>query len=133
MRDRERLARLFEVSLTPIATPIIVVGGLFLSVSIPAALVVGGGAFALFGASRLNDERRIRAGLAEVNRWGFPVVGYREWLLAEQPTFDVELQRETSLDVVRSSTEAVDRTIIVERRSERVVRFVTRPVQLSLD
>jgi len=132
VNDKERLARTFDVALTRVAVPTTIIGGLFMMIGVTASLGVGGAALALFGASRLYDEHKLRKGLAEVNQWGFPVHGYREWLLANDPAFDVELERDTGLDILRSSAAAVDRTVTVERRSDRVVRFLTRPVQLSV-
>lgn len=128
--DRERLARIFGVTLTQPAAPLLAAGSLVVVVPIVAAAAVAGTAVVMVGM-RLADDREIARGLREVDNWGFPVTGYRAWLLAKEPAFDLELARDVGIDVIRESIAAVDSTAIVEKRGERVVRVVTRPVELG--
>ncbi|HEX5059555.1 MAG TPA: hypothetical protein VFV99_09360, partial [Kofleriaceae bacterium] len=129
MTERERLARIFGIE------PLRPVGALVMAAimgAIPWTLMwVGSGSLVVWmSAIFVDEQRKIRAGLGEVNGWGFPVSGYREWLLAREPAFDVELRRDVAIDLVEHSLAAVDATIVVERRSERVVRVVMRRVEV---
>ena len=129
MNDRERLAHIFGVTLTRATGPLVGAGAM--------ALVPTVGPFACAGVvvaiaiSKARDSGAIALGLQEINGWGFPVEGYRAWLLAEEPAFDIELVNDVSIEVLRASIAAVDRGAVVEKRGERVVRVVTRRVQLA--
>ena len=129
MNDRERLAHIFGVTLTRPTGPLVGAGVLML---VPAVGFYACAAVAVaVAASKVRDDVAITRGLDEVNRWGFPVDGYRAWLLAAEPAFDIELVNDMSIEVIRGSIEAVDRGAIVEKRGDRVVRVVTRHVQLA--
>jgi hypothetical protein len=130
--DTQRLLRAFKVPPTAKKASLIVGGGL-------TAISILGGAFAIIpavalgaglGIFELTDRRAIRKGLAEIDEWGIPVEGYRDWLLAPEPAFDVELRRFADAQVISTSARAVDPGIRVRRISEREVRFVTRQVAL---
>lgn len=89
-----------------------------------AAVVVAVGGFAI------TDRRVIAKGLRELDKWGFPIEGYRTWLLAAEPTFDVDLLREIDIDMIITSCAAIDPAIVVRRISERSFRVVTRRIAL---
>src|SRR5690606_25312865 len=76
------------------------------------------------------DRRVIKKGLRELDKWGFPIEGYRSWLLAAEPTFDVDLLREIDIDMIITSCAAIDPAIVVRRISERSFRVVTRRIAL---
>jgi hypothetical protein len=83
-----------------------------------------------FGGLAFGDRAAVRKGLRELDGWGFPVEGYRAWLLADEPTFEIELARDVDLDVLVTSTRAVDAMVQVTRTRDRMFRFVTRRVAL---
>lgn len=127
MTERERLARIFGIE--PVRP--------FAALALAAALGVvplawlGSAAIVLGVAGIYADEqRKIKAGLAEVAGWGFPVTGYREWLLAREPAFDLELQRAMAIELLQASIAAVDPAIRVEERGDRVVRVVMRRIEV---
>lgn len=130
--DRKRLARAFGVqpkrrglaiTATGVLAGIGVLGGTF--AFFPAALVAAG-----IGGLVLRDRRRVALGLGEVLAWGFPVEGYRAWLLAGEPAFDVELRRDIAGEVMTGSVAAIDAEIVVHRIGDRVFRVVTPRVAL---
>jgi len=127
--DHERLARAFDITVTRlvpalVAAPCLALAG---STGILLAGMLAGGV----GVLRVSERNAIQVGLGEVEGWGWPVEGYRAWLLAETPTFDVEVRGEVAFDVVATSAAAVDATVIVEQPAPRVLRFLTRPVELA--
>lgn len=127
--DRERLARVFGFE--PVK-PWGALGGAVLLAIIPWHTWIAGGAIALGLTALVVDEnRKIADGLKAVESWGFPVEGYRAWLLAFSPTFDIELRRDVAVDLITSSLTAVDPSIVVERRGERVVRVVMRRIEMQ--
>ena len=129
MNDRERLAHIYGVTLTRSTGPLVGAGVMAL---VPVVGPFACGAIVLaLTISKARDAGVIETGLQETKGWGFPVEGYRAWLLAEEPTFDIELASDISIEVIRGSIEAVERSAVVEKRGERVVRVVTRRVQLA--
>ena len=130
--DLVRLARAFDVPPTrpgaafAITATLAGLGALGMApLFIPAAAVLAG-----LGGTELRLRRRIAAGLRELDGWGFPVTGYRQWLLAEEPVFEVELRREVDIDVIARSAAALDSTVVVRRQDDRVFRVVTRRIAL---
>jgi hypothetical protein len=130
--DRKRLARAFGVQpkrrgLAITATGVLAgIGALGATFAfLPAALVAAG-----IGGLVLRDRRRVALGLGEVLAWGFPVEGYREWILASEPAFDVELRRDMAAEVMTGSIAAIDTGIVVHRIGDRVFRVVTPRVAL---
>jgi len=126
--DTQRLLRAFKVPPTSKKASIVIGGGLAtigaLGASfaiIPAAAIAAG-----LGIFELTDRRAIRKGLQELDDWGIPIEGYREWLLADEPSFDIELRRYADAQVIATSARAVDPGIRVRRISDREMRFVTR-------
>ncbi len=124
----QRLLRAFKVPPTNKKASIVIGGGL-------TAISALGGAFAIIPAAaiaaglgifEITDRRAIGKGLRELEKWGIPIEGYREWLLAEEPSFDVELRRHADEQIIATSTRAVDPGIRVRRIGDREVRFVTR-------
>ena len=124
----QRLLRAFKVPPTNKKASIVIGGGL-------TAISALGGAFAIIPAAaiaaglgifEITDRRAIARGLRELEKWGIPIEGYREWLLAEEPSFDVELRRHADLQMIATSTRAVDPGVRVRRIGDREVRFVTR-------
>jgi hypothetical protein len=130
--DQARLARVFGVPPTRVRFALGVTAGLGVLAPVTGGVtaVVAGGVLAGLGGMLADDRLRIAKHLREVDDWGFPVEGYRAWLLAEEPTFDLELRREIATDLLATSVAAIDARIVVERRGERVVRIVTRRVDL---
>jgi hypothetical protein len=129
--EHARLARAFGVSQTKLKTAVMTTTGASLvGLLTPVGWVLAGGMLAGFGGFALADRRAVQVGLREVDNWGFPVEGYRAWLLAEEPTFEIELARDVDLDVLVTSTHAIDDTIEVSRTRDRTFRFVTRRVAL---
>jgi hypothetical protein len=127
--ERHRLARLFGFE--PMK-PWGAIGGAVILAVIPWQTWIAGGALALgITAMFVDENRKIAIGLKEVATWGFPVEGYRDWLLAYAPTFDVELRREVATELIKSSLEAVDPSIVVERRGDRVVRVIMRRIEMD--
>ena len=130
-REHVRLLRAFDIPLTRVGTAVWMTGVMgLLGLAAPAMLIPAGGVVAGLGGIAAADRRAIAKGLREVDAFGFPVEGYRAWLLAESPTFDIELDRDLDIEVLRTSTAAVDSTIVVEKRSDRVFRFVMRRIGL---
>jgi hypothetical protein len=130
-REHIRLLRAFEVSPTKYGAAAWTTGvlGLF-GTAAPIMLVPAGIIVAGVGSMSFTDRRAIAKGLREVDAFGFPITGYRAWLLAEQPTFDIELARDVDLEVVRTSSMAIDPSIVVEKKGARVFRFVLRRIAL---
>lgn len=131
-RDHVRLARAFDVPLTRVGTAVGVTAtmGLFALASPLFWLPMAGAVAAGFGGVAAVDRRAIAKALREVDELGFPVEGYRAWLLADDPALDIELKRDVDLEVVRTSTAAVDASITVEKRGDRVFRFVMPRIAL---
>lgn len=130
-RDHLRLLRAFDLPPTRFGTAVWTTGvlGLF-GLAAPVMLVPAGAVVAGLGGMSLTDRRAIAKGLREVDAFGFPVAGYRAWLLADSPAFDIELRRDVDAEVVRTSTSAVDPAIVVDKSSPRVFRFVMRRIAL---
>ena len=130
-RDHVRLLRAFEVPPTKYTTALWTTSllGLFATAA-PIMLVPAGAVVAGVGSMSYTDRRAIAKGLREVDLFGFPVTGYRAWLLADTPAFDIELARDVDLEVVRTSSIAIDPSIIVEKKTPRVFRFVMRRIGL---
>jgi hypothetical protein len=131
--ERHRLARIFGFE--PVK-PWGALGGAALLAAIPGGALLGtwiaSGALTVGITAMIVDEnRKIADGLQEVRRWGFSVEGYRAWLLAHSPAFDLELRRDVATDLITASLTAVDGSIIVERRSERVVRVIMRRIEME--
>ncbi len=130
-RDHVRLARAFGIAPTRSGFAIVssaTLGAIGLAappILIPAAAIVAG-----LGGIALDDRRAIAKGLREVDTWGFPVDGYRAWLLANEPAFDIELQRDVDIQIVATSVAAIDAAVVVERKSDRVFRIVTRRIAI---
>lgn len=100
MRDRDRLALAFEQSLTPIVVPLAPTVPFFLG-GVMAGLIGSGLMATAVGFLRYREEAAIIRGLRELDGFGFPVAGYRAWILAKLPTFDVELARVAGIVIVR--------------------------------
>jgi len=96
----------------------------------PIGWFAGAGVVAGMSGSAVVRRRRIARGLREVEDWGFPVEGYRAWLLADAPTFDIELARDVDIEVIAQSLRAIDAAIIVENLGERRFRVITRRIAL---
>lgn len=130
--DQARLARAFRVSpmqriaAVSVTSSFAAIGLLGLTVAfVPAAgLLVG------LGGLELADRRTIAKGLREVERWGFRVEGYRAWLLAAEPAFDLELRGVVGVDVLGQAIAAVDPSIQLRAIDERTFRVVTRRIAL---
>lgn len=132
-RDRIRLARVFGVELTRPAGTLLVgvtvalVGGPMSWIGlVPAGLM-----FAGLGKMIADDRKQIARGLAEVDLWGFPVDGYREWLLADAPTFEIELRREIGAGMIEEAIAAIDKVAVVSRPARTVVRVATPSIALG--
>jgi hypothetical protein len=132
LNDHARLLRAFQVPPTKpglaavLATSFGAIGLLGLTAAfVPAAAVV-----AAVGTFAVTDRRVIGKGLRELEKWGFPIEGYRSWLLAAEPTFDVELLREIDIDMIITSCAAIDPAIAVRRISSRAFRVITRQIAL---
>ena len=132
-RDRIRLARAFGVELTRpggtllVGVTVALVGGpLSLVGLLPAGVM-----FAGLGKMIADDRKQIARGLAEVDAWGFPVDGYREWLLADAPTFEIELRREIGAGMIEEALAAIDKVVVVSRPARTVVRVATPSVALA--
>ncbi len=137
--ELQRLARAFTVRKASKRLPILLgTGAAVIGAATPLGFVMAG-AFALgIGANEFEHRRKVKRGLREVERWGFPVLGYREWLLADEPTFDIELARDLDPDVMITSAKAVEPSVRVSRVRERTFQIVTRrsalpPVRGELD
>lgn len=125
--ELQRLARAFTVRKASKRLPVLLgTGAAVIGAATPFGFVMAG-AFAIgMGASEIEHRRKVKRGLTEVERWGFPVVGYRDWLLAEEPTFDIELARDLDPDVLITSAKAVEPSVRVSRVRERTFQIVTR-------
>ncbi|MCW5803340.1 MAG: hypothetical protein KIT31_13235 [Deltaproteobacteria bacterium] len=131
--DDVRLARAFGVLPTRKKGAVFTVASLGALTALTGGLwlLVPAGALALgVGTFTAVDYARIAKRLREVERWGFPVEGYRAWILAMQPAFDLELRRDVPLELFESSLTAVDDTIEVERRAGGILRVTMRRVDL---
>ncbi len=130
--DTQRLLRAFKVLPTNRKTTLVVGGGLAALVLVggPVTLIPAGLVAASLGILEITDRRTIRNGLRELDEWNIPIEGYREWLLAEEPSFDVELRRFADAQVIATSARTIDPGIRVRRISDREMRFVTRRVAL---
>ena len=130
--DNQRLMRAFKVPATN--KKLSVIGGAGLGalgvVAAPVLFIPAAGFIAALGVFEITDRRAITKGLRELEHWDIPLTGYREWLLAEEPAFEVELRRNADMHVIATSTRAIDPGIRVRRIGEREVRFVTPRVAL---
>lgn len=127
--DRQRLARCFGFEVMKPFGPLVGAGVMAI---LPWGTWVVGGPLALIVVAIMADEqRKIADGLAEVKTWGFPVEGYRDWLLAVTPAFDLELKRDVAIDLIAASLHAVNPSIVAERRGERVVRVTMRRIEME--
>jgi hypothetical protein len=125
MTERERLARIFGIQ------PLRPLGAVLVSAAISPVLWIGSGLVGVgLIALYIDERRRIGEHLAEVDDWGFSVTGYRAWLLAREPTFDLELRRDVASELIAGAFAAVDARIRVERRGERVVRVAMPRVEI---
>jgi hypothetical protein len=129
VNERERLAHIYDVTLTRTTAPLVSAGAMMLVPTV--GLFLCAGVVIAVAVSKARDDAAIERGLDEAKDWGFSVEGYRTWLLAVDPTFDIELAHDMSIEVIRGSIAAVDRGAVVEKRGERVVRVVTQRVQLA--
>jgi hypothetical protein len=127
MTERERLARVFGIE--PMR-PLGALAGAAAMNIIPMGWIFS--ATIVFGVAALyaNEDSQVRAGLREVDSWGFAVTNYRGWLLASAPAFDIELRRDVAIELLEASIRSVDPTIVVERKAERVVRVIMRPIEV---
>lgn len=91
---------------------------------------IAGGVVAGMTGGAVENRQRVRRGLREVERWGFPVTGYRTWLLADEPTFEIELVRDLDPEVLVTSVRAIDSSITVVRVRERTFELITRRIAL---
>ncbi len=130
--EHTRLLRAFEVPPTKQGTAATLAAGfgaagiLGLSVAfVPAAAVV-----LAVGTFAISDRRVISKGLKELDKWGFPIEGYRAWLLAKEPAFDIDLRREIDIDMIITSCAAIDPAITVRRISKVSFRVITRRIAL---
>lgn len=129
--EHARLARAFGIAPTRHRFAMLTTGGAaFIGIFAPGALLVAGGLLAGLGGIEVSDRRAVQAGLREVEAWGFPVEGYRAWLLADEPTFEIELARDIDVDVFATSVRAIDDSVRVTRLGERRFRMITRRVAL---
>lgn len=130
--EHTRLARAFEIPPTKPGMAATLAGGFgaagLLGASI--AFLPAAAAIVAVGAFAVTDRRVIAKGLRELDKWGFPIEGYRTWLLAAEPAFDVDLLREIDIDMIITSCAAIDPAIVVRRISERSFRVVTRRIAL---
>jgi len=127
--ERHRLARIYGFE--PVK-PWGALGGAVALLVIPWGTWIVGGALAVGITAMIVDEnRKIADGLDEVKVWGYPIEGYRAWLLAHSPAFDLELRRDVAIDLITGSLTAVDPSIVVERRGERVVRVIMRRIEME--
>ncbi len=129
MTERERLSRIFGFEPLEPRGALVAAGALC---AIPGMWIVSVTVGVALTAIYAAEQRRLRDGLGEVDGHGFPVVGYRAWLLAFEPAFDLELRRDIALELLEGALGAVDPTIAIERRAERVVRVVMRPVEVRI-
>jgi len=127
MTERERLSRIFGIEPLRPMVPLAVSAALGV---IPPALIVSGIIVVTLAAMYVDDNRKIRKALDEVKTWDYPVEGYREWLLAREPAFDLELRRDVGVELIEQALAAIDSAIEVERRGERVVRVIMRRVEV---
>lgn len=129
--DHARLARAFGVKETKVKTALLTTGGAgLIGIFSPTSLIVAGALAAGFGGLALEDRRAVQKGLRELDDWGFLIEGYRAWLLADEPTFEIELARDVDLDVLVTSARAIDEKVVVSRTRDRTFRFVTRQAAL---
>src|SRR5258706_9949873 len=131
--DRIKLARAFGIKLTrpfgAVATGLVsalVIGPAGWIGLVPGALI-----FAGVGKMLVDDRRDIDRKLREVETWGFPVEGYRSWLLADAPTFEIELRNEVGLDTVAAAVAAVGDVGAVSRGGPWVLRLATPRIGLA--
>jgi len=130
--DRARLARAFRVAPTKVITALSITTS-FAAIGIAGATIAflpAAGLLVGLGGFELADRRAIAKGLREAERWGFPVRGYREWLLAAEPTFDLELRGIVGIDVIAQAIATVDPSIRIRAVDERTFRIVTRRIAL---
>ena len=128
-----RLARAFGISPTRKKGAAIAAAsfGLLTIATGGLGFLIPAGALALgVGAFTTADHVRIKNKLREIERWGFPVEGYRSWILAHEPAFDLELRSEVPLELFEASLVAVDSTISVERRTGGILRVTMRRIDL---
>ncbi|HEY5951056.1 MAG TPA: hypothetical protein VIV40_36445 [Kofleriaceae bacterium] len=127
MTERERLARVFGIEPMRPAGAIVIAAALG---AMPLMWIASCVLVVSLAAIYADEQRKIREGLDEVHAWGFVVEGYRQWLLAREPAFDLELRSDVALQLIEGSCAAVDTAIEVERRGERVVRVLMRRVEV---
>jgi hypothetical protein len=130
--DTQRLLRAFKVAPTNRKLGIVLGGGLgaIAALGAPFAVIPAAAFAASLGIFEITDRRAIRKGLRELDDWGMPIEGYREWLLADEPSFDIELRRFADAQVIATSARTIDPGIRVRRISDREMRFVTRRMAL---
>lgn len=130
--DHERLARAFEIPPTKKGMGFFIASafGTLGALGAPFLFVPAAAAAAGMGVFAIGDRHAIKKGLKELDVWGFPVTGYRDWLLADEPTFDIELKRNVDIQVIITSAAAIDKTIGVTRSRDRGFRLITRRIAL---
>jgi hypothetical protein len=130
--DHARLVRAFDIPPTKKGLAVTITTGFGLIGAAGAAFAFLPAAAAVAGLSAfaIGDRRAVARGLRELDVWGFPIVGYRAWLLANEPTFDVELRRAIEMQILVTSAAAIDPAIEVRRLNERAFRVVTRRIAL---
>jgi len=129
--EQQRLARAFGRRKQGKKLPVLVgtAGAIAATATWFGWLIVGGVAAGM-GGNVLDGRLLVKRGLREVHRWGYPVEGYREWLLADEPTFEIEIARDLDPEVLVTSVKAVDPTVKVTRVRERTFQLVTRRAAL---
>ncbi len=129
--EHARLARAFGVPPTKVKTAVwTTTGAGLIGLLTPVGWILAGGMAIGFTGLAIEDRRAVKKALREVEAWGFPVEGYRAWMLADEPTFEIELAREVDTEVLVTSTRAIDEKVQVVRVRERTFRFVTRRAAL---
>jgi len=130
--EHARLARAFAIPPTKRGLAATLASGFGAAglLGLTAAFVPAAAVVAAVGTFAITDRRVIAKGLRELDKWGFSIEGYRAWLLAAEPTFDVELRREIDIDMIVTSAAAIDPAISVRRISARSFRVITRRIAL---
>lgn len=130
--EHVRLACAFKIPPTKRGTAITITSTFAAigALGVTAAFLPAGALLVGLGGFEITDRRAIKKGLRELDAWGFPIEGYRAWLLADAPTFDVELRRNIDVQVIVTSAAAIDAAIEIRRIDERAFRVVTRRIAL---
>ena len=129
--EYQRLSRAFGIRKHSKRLPIIMgSGAALMGLATWFGFAIAGGVVVGMGGGAIGNRTRVRRGLRELERWGFPVEGYRTWLLADEPTFEIELARMLDLDVLVTSVRAIDPSIRVIRTRERTFQLITRRIAL---